>query len=162
MDPVHEWDWADVVYFGVTALSVLTAVGIALVVLQFIGERTSRHREFEMMYVQRYWQISDHLPREFVQGLDDFRITRKNRLAFLDYLLLCEDELDLRSRGYITDPTWAIWESGIQSAIDNSQLLNLMGSFSNDRLARLRHAVRTGITDPLEKSTLSKWWFGLR
>jgi hypothetical protein len=47
-------DWADI---G----AIVTAVAVVFAVFQVVTARTQRHREFENMYVQRYWQILDRM-----------------------------------------------------------------------------------------------------
>lgn len=151
-------DWLD---YASLFVSVFTMLGVLLVVLQFIGERIARHREFEMMYVQRYWEVSESLPTAFLEGRPNYEITEENRDAFVRYMLLCEDELDLRARGYITDNTWRVWESGIGMIASQDQLKQLVLSFPDTRLDKLRAVIGRGDSDPLKKSRPSKWWHGL-
>lgn len=108
MDPVIEWDWADWVLLVSTVFTIAAAVSVWGIIFQIIGERRARHREFENMYVQRYWDLMNSLPIRFVQGHEDYSPNDNQSIALCNYLLLCEDELDLRAQGFITDKTWKI------------------------------------------------------
>ena len=160
MDPVLEWDWADIAYFVFTAL---TGIGVLAIGMQIIGERTARHREFENMYVQRYWSISSRLPTRFIQGHSDYTMNEDGKSAMYDYLLLCEDEMDLRKRGYITDQTWQIWMSGIFFTITDLQCKELIDNFPKGRLEHLRKLSIEPLPsfDPIELGKVRRWWTGL-
>ena len=161
MDSVLEWDWADIIYFLVT---LMTGFGVWAIGLQIIGERSARHREFENMYVQRYWDIAAKLPMRFVQGFSDYKLSKPERTAMYNYLLLCEDEMDLRAKGFITDKTWKIWMSGIFSAVTDPQIKKLIEGFPAGRLEHLRmfaYAPNPSF-DPLKYRWPRRWWTGLR
>lgn len=161
MDPFFEWDWADWAYFIVTFLA---GIGVLAIGLQIIGERNARHREFENMYVQRYWDISSRLPARFVQGHPDYTLSESEKSAICDYLLLCEDELDLRKRAYITDQTWKIWMSGVIFATRDAQVRLLIDEFPADRLECIKELMTDGrdYFDPLKRIRIRRWWNGLR
>lgn len=46
----------------------MTAVAVVSAVLQLVGSRTQRHREFENLYVQRYWQLLDGMSARMYMG----------------------------------------------------------------------------------------------
>ncbi|GAA5228426.1 hypothetical protein GCM10025778_29600 [Paeniglutamicibacter antarcticus] len=160
MDPLVEWDWADCIYFAVT---ILTGIGVLAIGWQIIGERNARHREFENMYVQRYWDISSRMPSRFVHGHVDYVPNNAERNALCDYLLLCEDELDLREQGFITDQTWHIWMSGIVFALRDPQLIKLAQGFPSERLDNFKALIEDPRIefDPLKRTKLRRWWTGL-
>lgn len=160
MDPFIEWDWADWAYFAVT---LLTGIGVLAIGLQIIGERSARHREFENMYVQRYWDIASRLPTRFVHGHADYVPNASEENALCDYILLCEDELDLREQGYITDRTWQIWMSGIIFAARDPQLGKLARTFPPDRLEKFKALVENPCLefDPQNRTKIRRWWTGL-
>ncbi|QXQ11308.1 hypothetical protein [Paeniglutamicibacter sp. Y32M11] len=161
MDPVNEWDWADVLSLVVTFL---TGVGVFAIVWQIIGERSARHREFENMYVQRYWDIAGRLPVRFVQGHEKYSMGKSERIAMREYLILCEDELDLRKEGYITDRTWEIWKSGIIGTIHDPKVKTVINEFPSTRLVNIRDLmnISNGNSDPLNRTKIRRWWNGLR
>lgn len=159
-----EWDWADWFYlFSITA-TFITTIGVLGIIWQIIGERRTRHREFENMYVSRYWNIASKLPHRFVCGHQDYSPTEQELVALTDYLLLCEDELDLRKRGFVTDQTWEIWAEGICSASNDTILRDIVDSFPPDRLTIFKELVNseTRRFDPLTWSKKKRWWSGLR
>lgn len=151
-------DWIDFV------VSVVTGVGVLLIFLQIIGERSSRHREFENMYVQRYWAITERLPSDFVIGRTEYELNETQILAMRDYVSLCEDELDLRKRGFITDRTWSVWKTGIWAAIQDPRILEVVATFGDNRLDLLRSMIDRDQSsfDPIAMSRMSRWWKGLR
>jgi hypothetical protein len=162
MDPFIEWDWADWAYFLVLAL---TGVGVLAIGWQIIGERTARHREFENMYVQRYWDISSRMPAHYLHGggPTEYVPTADEKYALRDYLLLCEDQLDLREQGFITDRTWKIWMSGIIFAAKDPTLKVLAQDFPPKRLDKFKSLTKNPSIDfdPLKRMRLRRWWTGL-
>lgn len=65
-----------------------------------------RLRQFEALYVQRYWSILDQLSLEALAGLSAGSPYEGDLKAVRAYMLLCEDELEMRGRGYIADSTY--------------------------------------------------------
>jgi len=163
MDPVNEWDWADWILLVSTALTIVATLGVFGIIVQIIGERRARHREFENMYVQRYWDLIGTLPIRFVQGHADYTPNDSQSIALCNYLLLCEDELDLRAKGFITDQTWEIWRSSIVGIAHDPILRDLIESFPEHRLANLRALVASteNEPEPLMMSQFKRWWSGL-
>lgn len=66
-------------------------------------------RQFEAMYVQRYWSILDQLSLDALAGSTKDPTSEADLKAIRAYLFLCEDELEMRGRGYIADTTYQIW-----------------------------------------------------
>jgi hypothetical protein len=98
----------------VSALSLIvqtiTLIAIVIGGWQLLVQNRQIHRDFESMYVQRYWTIMDRRSRTWtLEGQYD----SEDRVIARQYLLLCEDEIDLRARGRITDATWAFWGDAI-------------------------------------------------
>lgn len=102
-------DWADVA-------TIVTAGAVIVAILSFIGDRSQRHREFESLYVQRYWAIQDRQSADVRLGLKR-RLRKADRALALDYLRLCEDELEIRKLGLVTNRTWKVWSDAIESGI---------------------------------------------
>lgn len=102
--------WITAVASFITALSVLlAAVGL---------HQGVRQRVFtlENFYIERYWQLMDRLSISALRGRS---IEESDREIIVAYLVLCEDELDLRASGRISDSTWGIWRSGIAVGLDH-------------------------------------------
>jgi hypothetical protein len=68
-----------------------------------------RIRQFESMYVERYWKILDQLSLKAIKALPTGRIGRADEKAIRSYILLCEDELQMRKNGYVSDSAYYAW-----------------------------------------------------
>ena len=90
----------------------LTALAIVFAAWQLLFHSKQMHRDFELLYVQRYWQLMDRRSPAFALERDP---TDADRLAIRAYLQLCEDEVDLRRLGRVTDNTWGFWSRSIIS-----------------------------------------------
>lgn len=145
-------DWAD---FG----AILTAVAVVFAVLQVVTARTQRHREFENMYVQRYWEILDRMTDRMYLNHEISRPTPDELRLAVAYLRLSEDELDLRKQGFITDRTWAIWSEGILAQIRAPIYADALLLHSH-LLPSLTKFAGNG-DDPLTWRAISRWWSGL-
>jgi hypothetical protein len=90
-----------------------TAVGglaLLFAILPFRQAQKQRLRDAEHWYVERYWAIQDRIPIGEVAG----RLVKlPSEKDLFDELRLCEDELDLRQSGFITNATWRIWSASI-------------------------------------------------
>lgn len=74
-------DWADIA-------TIVTAAAVLVAILSFVGDRSQRHREFESLYVQRYWAIHDRQSADARLGRDA-KLRKADRALALDYLRLC-------------------------------------------------------------------------
>lgn len=77
----------------------------------------ARLRQFEGKYVERYWSILDNLslPALSISNEDPDEEDVKN---IRKYILLCEDELQMRGNGYISDSTYEEWADGMITQFD--------------------------------------------
>jgi hypothetical protein len=88
---------------------IVTAVGVLAAVFGLRQSNRERLRQFEAMYVQRYWSILDQLSLDALAGSTKNPPSEADSKAVRAYLFLCEDELEMRGRGYIADTTYKIW-----------------------------------------------------
>lgn len=88
---------------------IVTAVGVLAAVFGLRQSNRERMRQFEAMYVQRYWSILDQLSLDALAGSTKDPTSEADLKAIRAYLFLCEDELEMRGRGYIADTTYQIW-----------------------------------------------------
>ena len=88
---------------------IVTAVGVFAAVFGLRQSNRERLRQFEAMYVQRYWSILDRLSLDALAGLSKGSPCEGDLKAIRAYMFLCEDELEMRGRGYIADTTYRIW-----------------------------------------------------
>jgi hypothetical protein len=94
------------------AATAIGGVGILLAILPLLQARKQRLRDAEQWYVERYWAIQDRIEVGDLDGRLKKMPTEKD---IYDELRLCEDELDLRRNGFLTNPTWRIWSGSIQA-----------------------------------------------
>ncbi|CAO1648950.1 hypothetical protein NYA9BBAC_00093 [Salinibacterium sp. NYA9b] len=141
-----------------TIVQALTALAIIFAAWQLLFHSRQMHREFEHLYVERYWVLMDKRSVGFaLKG----RIGKEDRSIVRGYLQLCEDEIDLRRLGRITDSTWQFWSGAAldQTAepVYTAELAKLDDSF----YPLLRELVRTGGADPLAKRWVWRKFHGL-
>jgi hypothetical protein len=97
-----------------TVSSFATAVGLFLAVIGLRQVQRQRLRQFEALFVSRYWTLMDRLSLQAMRGDEHEPHRDEDERVVRAYLQLCEDELDLRSQGCFTDSTWAVWADGMQ------------------------------------------------
>jgi len=104
--------------------TIVTGIGILIAVWQLRDSKVQRVRQFEDFYIQRYWSLMDELSLSALKSMlslangaptadfedDDLR-------AAYSYLVLCEDEAELRRGGWISDVTWSLWRDYIASQL---------------------------------------------
>lgn len=141
----------------------LGTLAIVVAVLQSHQARRQRVRDFELVYVQRYWALRDRI--EAARGTDG------DRMAFVSlYLELCEDEADMRKHGWISDATWRLWRDGITSALRRDPYAAAWGSLQKEGPERFEHLKALaesqdepadGGYDPIAVMPPTKWLRGL-
>lgn len=142
-------------------VQIVTAAAIIFAVMQLVGARTQQHREFENLYVQRYWKLLDEMSQSLYEGNPDDPSTPADRRVVLAYLRLCEDELDLRSQGFVTDRTWNIWAEGIRAQVGSAPYSSMLAGLDSSELPSLRRFA-DDFVDPLTWPRHRRWWSGLR
>ncbi|WP_108718487.1 hypothetical protein [Miniimonas sp. S16] len=112
--------------FATIIVGVLTLVG-ALYTWHHQARltREQRVRDLELVYVQRYWSIRERMSIE-TRSDASRAIDPRDRTAVADYLELCEDEIDARQRGWISDDTWSSWAAAIRGAAGNEVLMGML------------------------------------
>ena len=100
-----------------TAVASLVAIIVAIVQLSQL--RKQRIRDFEDLFVQRYWAIMDSLSLKAIEcdAPDDRAVEADDRRAVMAYLRLSEDELELRAERWVSPDTWEQWRAGIASQL---------------------------------------------
>nr|WP_059195493.1 hypothetical protein [Streptomyces antibioticus] len=98
-------EWLSLV---ITVLAAFAASGTAIWQV-----RTQRVRQFEDVYVARYWSLLDRMSLHALRGVDagDADDTTAIRLYFRH----SEDEADLRAQGWVSDETWGEWGGAIHA-----------------------------------------------
>jgi hypothetical protein len=142
----------------------ITAIGVIGVVFGLRQSYLERLQQFEGKYVDRYWKILDRLSLEALKGSLPDTISDTDNQGIRSYILLCEDELDMRGNGYISDSTYALWADGIKGQFEQpmfgkiwEQVKEEAGSnhtFPYEQLRQLLDEKSTSTYDPL---TMPGW-----
>jgi hypothetical protein len=150
---------------------IVTTIGVVGVVIGLRQGYRERLRQFEAMYVQRYWTILDELSLDALRGASSDNIDEGDEKAIRSYILLCEDELELRKDGYIADSTYALWADGMLSQLEQPMFKYVWQHVQKEPAESgtfpymyLRNLYSLGIkdADPLQISALRRWLRGLR
>lgn len=154
--PADEWSWLTNL---ANAATVLTGVAVMFAFIPFFQARKRQRQEADQWYVDRYWQLQDlKRPRRRLNGKVIQYVPFGVRWA---ELRLCEDELDARANGWITNDSWALWKSAILSHRDDPAMRQILSQTPDDELVQLRRYWSTG-EDPISISAWRQFWRGLR
>jgi len=109
--------------------TIITGLGVLFAVWQLREAKIQRLRQFEDLYIQRYWTLMDALsfpalremligwPAASTEGLAPDPEESDLRAGYA-YLILCEDEAELRAAGWVTDATWRLWCTYIAGQVE--------------------------------------------
>jgi hypothetical protein len=97
--------------------SVVTAIGIVIAVVGLRQTQRQRLRQFEALYVKRYWELMDRLSLAALKEDRTSSVVDEDQRAIRAYLRLCEDQLELRREGWISSATWLVWAEGIMNQL---------------------------------------------
>ncbi|MCP1412910.1 hypothetical protein [Paenarthrobacter sp. A20] len=137
-----------------------TVVALILALMQLIGARAAKHRDFENLYVERYWNLMDSFRGDPWAAPSRLKLPKEDRAKIIFYLQLCEDELDLRRNGFISTKTWDLWATGMISQCARPAYADSIRFLPSDELPALRYFLQTR-KDPLKMSVIRKWWTGI-
>ena len=142
-----------------TLASVVTALAVVFAAGQLRVAREQSHRDFENLYVQRYWSLLDKFSVEAT--LDEARAaaTPADHAIALNYMRLCEDQLDMRRLGRITNKTWSFWSAAIQESMSEASYVKLRNDYPSS-FGQIRMFVVRG-EDPFKGNRLVAWFGGL-
>lgn len=96
--------------------SMVTALGVVFAGISIRAGLVQRHRQFEALYINRYWSLLDRLSSEAVITKQR-PISPDDRLAIRLYFQLCQDEIEMYQRGWITERTFEEWRQGMAAAL---------------------------------------------
>jgi len=140
-------NWTEIASVVIGALTFLT-IGVAAI--QLIFHSRQMHREFESLYVSRYWDVMDRRSESFAT---DRVPTEADRPVMRAYLQLCEDEIDLRGLGRVTDSTWKFWARSIVEQCGADGYREELLAAPEDAYPNVRRLLETGGEgDPLNAS----------
>jgi hypothetical protein len=148
---------------------IVTALGVLSVMFGLRQSRRERLRKFEAMYIERYWNILDGLSLEALRGSESARVSSGDEEAIRRYIVLCEDELEMRQDGYISDDTYKVWAHGMIDQLLCQpmfrkvwRLVKEEATFPYVHLSRLLELRDPNAGDPLSMSALGRRVRGLR
>lgn len=144
---------------------IVTAVGVLAAVFGLRQSNRERLRQFEAMYVQRYWSILDQLSLEALNNSSVDSIDDANSKAIRAYLFLCEDELEMRGRGYIGDSTYKLWAEAATAQLKQRMFRAVWEQVVKEATfpyEHLNHLLSNPDSyDPLTAGFLRRWLRGL-
>lgn len=141
------------------ALQAITVLAVAFAAFQLMFHSRQMHRDLEMIYVQRYWDLMDQRTPDFISTeepqADDHTVIYK-------YLQLCEDELDLRQIARVTDSTWEFWGPSMHSQLTSAAYRKAFEETSPYRFPQVKRLVASGPAhDPLQRNRFWRRFRGL-
>lgn len=123
------------------------------------------------MYVERYWKILDQLSLRAIKALPPGRIGRADEKAIRSYILLCEDELQMRKNGYVSNSTYYVWADGMRQQLAQPMFSQIWSqvkleagksdSFPYEYLRQLLGKADSKAGDPLSMPPPMRWVRGL-
>ena len=143
--------WAD-------AATIFTGLAIFLAIFPFHETRKQRARDADQWYVDRYWALQD---RKRVRARRGRIITEAPLDVLVAELKLCEDELDARANGWVTNTSWSIWSESIGALQHNRRARDVLERMPANEMQRLRVFLRD-LEDPQRIAPIQQWWRGMR
>jgi hypothetical protein len=157
MDPVAgEWPWLTNL---ASAATVVTGIAVVLAVVPFFQGRKRERQQADQWYVDRYWQLQD-LKRPRRRRSRQVIVAVPFAVRWAE-VRLCEDELDARANGWITNDSWNLWKGSILVHRDDPEMCDLVKRSPPGELGRLREYWLTG-QDPIEINRWTQFWRGIR
>jgi hypothetical protein len=144
---------------------IVTAVGVLAAVFSLRQSNRERLRQFEAMYVQRYWSILDQLSLYALDLSTPDSVSADDKKAIRSYLFLCEDELEMRGRGYIADGTYKIWSEAAMAQLEQPMFKEVWNQLAKEAAFPYQHLnalLSNPSYDPLKARFLRRWLRGLR
>lgn len=137
----------------------LTALAIVFAAWQLLFHSRQMHRDFELLYVQRYWELMDRRSPEF--ALEQVP-AEADRVVIRAYLQLCEDEADLRRLGRVTDSTWRYWAQALVEQASSPAYAHELDRLDGEMYPLVRRLIASAAAfDPLEHAWLWRKVHGL-
>lgn len=143
---------------------IVTALGVLAAVFGLRQSNRERLRQFEAMYVQRYWSILDELSLKALGNPTSDPVGDDDAKAIRAYLFLCEDELEMRGRGYIADSTYRIWSEAARSQLEAGMFQAVWEEVAKEAIfpyQHLRALLSESCYDPLTTGFMRRWLRGL-
>lgn len=121
---------------------VVTAIGVLGAVYSLRQSYRERLRQFEAMYVERYWSLLDQLSLSALKGSPFTEISETDERAIRAYIRLCEDELEMRQNAYVGDTTYRIWSDAICEQFKQAMFQQIWGAIRKESTFPYSHTER--------------------
>jgi hypothetical protein len=162
--PSDYQSWVGVSLLANIAL-IVTAAGVLAAVFGLRQSNRERLRQFEAMYVQRYWSIVDQLSLDALAGSTAGPSSEADLKAIRAYLFLCEDELEMRGRGYIADTTYKMWTDAAVTQLQQPMFQVVWEQVLKESTFPYKHlyalCAQPECYDPLTVGFVRRWLRGL-
>jgi hypothetical protein len=99
-------------------ISVIMMLSLVFAGTALRASQRQRLRQLEMLYVQRYWSLMDKLSLSALRGTPSIEVDDEDEKVVRAYLRLCEDQLELRKQGWLTNATWRLWSVGMEQQLN--------------------------------------------
>lgn len=143
----------------------VTAIGVLGVVYGLRQSYRQRLRQFEAMYIQRYWSLLDRFSLDLIMGSSTGQISVDDEKVIRSYFFLCEDELEMRAKKYIADDTYKTWAEGILEQLEQPMFKEVLNRLSEEDAfpyEYLNNLLKGGKTyDPCGMLWWGRWLRGL-
>jgi hypothetical protein len=145
--------------------AVVTAIGVVFAGVQLRAGQLQRNRQFEILYVERYWSLMDELSLAALRGRGKFEdLSEKDRNILEMYVRLCEDQLEMQAAQAITSWTYEQWRSGMLAARKQGHIEKSIESVTSDKntpCGHLQSLLKDKEYDPLKLGPVRRWIRGL-
>lgn len=121
--------------------------------------------------MDRYWKIVDGFSLKVLRGSACDVVSEEDDRNIRAYILLCEDELEMRKNGYISDNTYDLWADGIRCQFEQAMFRDVWEevkeetrkncTFPYEHLSVLLDAKTVRAGDPLKMVHWRRWVRGL-
>lgn len=148
--------WADATMATTSIITAIAAIGI---VLQLVLNNKQMHRDFETLYLQRFWSLQDEIQQQHLKS------TTVPPYVIRKYLELTEDQIALRAHARITSHTWQLWAPDIYRQCITEPYSSTLDNEPIDRFQNIRTLIQetkiNSTYDPLKYSRIRKFFAGL-
>lgn len=143
---------------GADVATILTGLAVCLAIIPFHETRKQRARDSDQWYVDRYWALQD---RKRIRHRHGKVVAAAPLDVLFAELKLCEDELDARANGWVTNASWQIWSDSIATLRHDPKAMSVLARMPATEMLRLR-AFLDDQADPQRIGLARQWWRGLR
>ena len=147
---------------------IIAAIGASGAVFALRQAYRQRQHQIEAMYVQRFWAIYDRFSLAALsKNPPNGQLPEDDEKAIRAYIRLCEDELEVRAEGWISDTAYTLWKKAIRFQMELPAFSRVWHRVHTDdgssyaRLTVLLDPVEGLTYDPLGMPKWRRWIHGL-